>query len=151
MADFGKDAMAAGFAAAVASRTEAKPASGAADASGIRKTRLRGGRKTEARDPGSAKVIESNALRIIVDRIVRLENEKGEVSDSIKAEYASAKEDGYEVKALRLVVKRALEDEDKRVAREAVELTTEQMMAALGMLRDTPLGKAAMEAVERAD
>lgn len=113
----------------------------------LKKERLRHG-KAEARDPKSKAVIESNELKRYVDRLVALSNEKAEVQDAIKTVYAQAKEAGYAVPSIRLVVKRALEDEAARIKREETELVAEQMMAALGMLADTPLGEAALKAAE---
>lgn len=85
-------------------------------------------------------------LRSLVDRIVNRESEKHEAAEDIKEIYAEAKSAGYNVKALRLVVKRALESDDKRVKREVVEQEAELLEAALGVLRDTPLGAAAISA-----
>ena len=74
-----------------------------------------------------------------------LSRERAEVQDSIKVVYAEIKEAGYDPKAIRIVVKRALEEDDARIAREATELTADQMMATLGMLADLPLGRAAVK------
>lgn len=143
MADF-DDAMVAGFQSAVKDRPSDTPA-GKEMPKSARDTRHRDAR-AQPRDPGSVQLIEGKELRAIVDRIVRLTEEKGEVQDSIKAEYAAAKEKGYDNKALRIVVKRAMEDESARAARTEVEETAEVMMRALGMLAGTPLGDAAMGA-----
>ncbi len=86
-------------------------------------------------------------LRSIVDRIVRLEEERAGLGGDIKDIYAEAKSVGYDVAALRLVVKREREDAEKREKRETAEQIAAAMEAALGILRDTPLGAAAMEKV----
>lgn len=86
-------------------------------------------------------------MRSLVDRIVRLEEEKAETSASIKEVYSEAKAKGYSTKAMRVVVKREMEDADQRDAREAVEREVELMIAALGDLASTPLGEAAARRV----
>lgn len=82
-------------------------------------------------------------MRNLVDRIVRLEEEKAETQSAIKDIYAEAKSKGYSTKAMRVVVKREMEDADQRDAREATEREVELMIAALGDLASTPLGEAA--------
>lgn len=148
MAD-GED-MIAGFHSATRSvleekRKAAEAAAAAAPEDGLKKTRHRGSR-AEARDPKSKGIIESNELRRYVDRLVALSNEKAEVQDAIKVVFAQAKDAGYDVAALRIVLKRALEDEPTKVARQSAEDIADAMMAALGMLFDTPLGEAAIRA-----
>jgi hypothetical protein len=51
------------------------------------------------------------------------------------------------VPALRIVVKRSLEADDKKKKRETAEEIAASMMAALGMLSDLPLGAAALERI----
>lgn len=84
-------------------------------------------------------------LQSIVDRIVRLEEEKKGLANDIKDIYAEAKSNGHDVAALRIVVKRAMEDAEKKQKRETAEEIAATMMARLGMLSDLPLGAAAME------
>ena len=84
-------------------------------------------------------------LRSLIDRIARLEEERAGIASDIRDIYAEGKSAGYDVKALRLVVKREREDAEKRTERERVEREAALMEAALGVLRDTPLGTAAME------
>jgi uncharacterized protein (UPF0335 family) len=78
-----------------------------------------------------------------IDRIVSLEEDVRGLRGDIKDIYTEAKEAGHRKGAIRLVVKRKMEDEDARLSREAIESEAEQIMAALGMLRGTPLGDAA--------
>ena len=86
----------------------------------------------------------------IFDRIVALETEIAERKTDIKALYDSAKEneeigkDG--VKTLRKAVRRHMEDLDKRAARLALEREADALLVRLGMLADTPLGRAAVAA-----
>ena len=81
-------------------------------------------------------------LKAIVERIERLAEEKDGIASDIKDIYAEAKGNGYDVPALRAIIKLRKEDANKRAERETI---LETYMAALGMLSDLPLGKAAME------
>jgi uncharacterized protein (UPF0335 family) len=69
-------------------------------------------------------------LRSFVARIERLEEEKAALSVDLREVYAEAKANGFDVKALRSVVRLRKQDEDKRREEEAV-LTT--YLHALGM------------------
>lgn len=84
-------------------------------------------------------------LRSLRDRIVRLEEEKRAIAEDIKGVYAEAKSQGFDVKALRVVVKRAMEDETSKAKRRETEELAEVYLASLGMLEGTPLGDAARE------
>lgn len=86
--------------------------------------------------------IPNDQLRAIVERIERLEEEKKSIADDIRDVYAEAKANGYDVKALRAVVKLRKQDADKRREHEAI---LETYMHALGMLADLPLGQAAIQ------
>jgi uncharacterized protein (UPF0335 family) len=81
-------------------------------------------------------------LKSIIERIERLEEEKKSTQDDIRDVYAEAKGNGFDVKALRAIVKLRKQDKNERQEHEAI---LESYMAALGMLADTPLGQAAME------
>jgi len=83
----------------------------------------------------------NNHLQSLVNRIERLEEEKAALADDIKSIYAEAKSDGYDPKVLKQVI--ALRKKDAaKVAEEKAMLAT--YMEALGMLADTPLGRAAL-------
>ena len=69
-------------------------------------------------------------LRAIVARIERLEEEKAALSADLREVYAEAKGNGFDVKALRSVIRLRKQDENKRREEEAV-LTT--YLHALGM------------------
>jgi uncharacterized protein (UPF0335 family) len=60
-----------------------------------------------------------NQLKSIVSRINTLMDEKKEISDSISEVYLEAKSNGFDVPALRAIVKAQREDVEKRQAREA--------------------------------
>jgi uncharacterized protein (UPF0335 family) len=81
-------------------------------------------------------------LRTIVERIERLEEEKKSIADDIRDVYAEAKANGYDVKALRHIIKLRKQDANERAELEAV---VETYMHALGMLADTPLGEASIK------
>jgi uncharacterized protein (UPF0335 family) len=70
-------------------------------------------------------------LKAIVERVERLEEEKKAIADDIRDVYAEAKGNGYDVKALRAVVRLRKEDKDERAEYEAV---LETYMHALGMI-----------------
>lgn len=89
-------------------------------------------------------------LRSIVERIERLEEERKALGSDIKDIYTEAKSAGHDVKAVRIAVKRQMETEEKRKAREAVETEAELIIAALGAFADSPLGAAAVAAMENA-
>lgn len=70
-------------------------------------------------------------LRSIVERIERLEEEKKTISDDIKDVYLEARGNGYDVKALRTIVRMRKQDADERHEHETI---LESYMQALGML-----------------
>lgn len=82
-------------------------------------------------------------LLSIVDRVVRLEEERRGIAADVKDIYEEAKSAGYDPKAVRAVVKRRMEKPSDTEKREAVERERDLMLAALGDLASTPLGQAA--------
>jgi uncharacterized protein (UPF0335 family) len=70
-------------------------------------------------------------LKAFVERIERLEEEKKVLSDDIRDIYAEAKSNGFDVKALRQVVKLRKQDSNERAEQEAI---LETYLHALGML-----------------
>jgi uncharacterized protein (UPF0335 family) len=68
-------------------------------------------------------------LRLTVERIERLEEEKKEVADQIRDVYAEAKALGYDTKALREVIRMRKQDRQEREEQEAV---LETYLIALG-------------------
>ncbi|AOR76543.1 DUF2312 domain-containing protein [Novosphingobium resinovorum] len=70
-------------------------------------------------------------LRLLIERVERLEEEKKGVSDDIKDVYNEAKAVGYDVKIMRNIVRlRKIKPDDRREQ----EMLTETYMAALGMI-----------------
>jgi uncharacterized protein (UPF0335 family) len=70
-------------------------------------------------------------LKAFVERIERLEEEKKATADDIRDVYAEAKGTGFDVKALRAIVRLRKQDVDERKEQEAI---LETYMHALGML-----------------
>lgn len=75
--------------------------------------------------------LSKDQLKSIIDRVERLEEEKKTISDDIRDIYAEAKGNGYDVKALRTIIRMRKQDADDRRQQEAV---LETYMHALGML-----------------
>jgi uncharacterized protein (UPF0335 family) len=70
-------------------------------------------------------------LKAFVERIERLEEEKKALADDIRDVYAEAKGTGFDVKALRTIVRLRKQDINERREQEAI---LETYMHALGML-----------------
>jgi len=70
-------------------------------------------------------------LKAVVERVERLEEEKKALADDIRDVYAEAKGHGFDVKALRVIVRLRKQDTDERKEQEAI---LETYMHALGML-----------------
>jgi uncharacterized protein (UPF0335 family) len=70
-------------------------------------------------------------LKAIIERIERLEEEKKTISDDIRDVYAEAKGNGFDVKALRTIVRLRKQDANERQEQETI---LETYMQALGML-----------------
>lgn len=84
----------------------------------------------------------SAQLRSFVERIERLEEEKATLATDIKEVYSEAKGSGFDTGVMREVIRMRKMDAIERQERQAV---LDLYLSALGMLRDTPLGKAAIE------
>lgn len=85
--------------------------------------------------------IAKDHLKAFVERVERLEEEKKALADDIRDVYAEAKGNGFDVKALRAIVRLRKQDAQERAEHEAI---LETYMQALGMLGGTPLGDAAV-------
>jgi len=70
-------------------------------------------------------------LRAIVERIEHLEEEKKAISGDIRDVYAEAKGNGYDVTALRTVIRLRKQDKHERAEQEAI---LETYLHALGMI-----------------
>ena len=87
--------------------------------------------------------MSDDRLRLFIERIERLNEEKQGISDDIKDVYLEAKATGYDAKIMREIIRERKMDRDARQEREALLDTYRN---ALGMLSDTPLGQAALRA-----
>ena len=83
------------------------------------------------KDEDKAHRFAKDHLKAFVERVERLEEEKKALSDDIRDVYAEAKANGFDVKALRQVVRLRKQDKDERVEYEAV---LETYMHALGLI-----------------
>jgi uncharacterized protein (UPF0335 family) len=90
--------------------------------------------------------VAADQLRSVVERIERMEAEKKDIAIDISEIYREAKGNGYDVKAIRAIIKERAQDKAKR---EEMEYILDTYRHALGMLSDTPLGEAAMERAGR--
>ena len=70
-------------------------------------------------------------LKAIIERIERLEEEKKTISDDIRDVYAESKGNGFDVKALRTIVRLRKQDANERQEQETI---LETYMQALGMM-----------------
>ena len=69
-------------------------------------------------------------LRLLIERVERLEEEKKGISDDIRDVYAEAKSTGYDAKIMRQVVKlRAMKPDDRR----EMETVLDMYKSALGL------------------
>ena len=75
--------------------------------------------------------VSADQLRSFVERIERLEEDKAGIFDDIKSVFAEAKSEGFDVPALRTIIRLRRKSPDERAEEEAI-LDTYQ--AALGML-----------------
>ena len=87
----------------------------------------------QATEPAQAAAhrFAKDQLKAFIERIERLEEEKKAISDDIRDVYAEAKGNGFDVKALRTVVRLRKQDVDERKEQEAI---LETYLHALGML-----------------
>jgi len=89
------------------------------------------GMATEAAAETSKAVFGKEQLKAFVERIERLEEEKKTIADDIRDVYGEAKGNGFDVTALRAVIKLRKQDTNERSEQAAI---LDTYMAALGML-----------------
>ena len=77
-----------------------------------------------------------------IESIERLEEEKTGLAGDIREKYLEAKGVGFDVKAMRQIIKMR---KKSRSEREEEESILDVYLSALGMLADTPLGQSAIE------
>jgi uncharacterized protein (UPF0335 family) len=83
------------------------------------------------KDEAPATKFAKDQLKAIIERIERLEEEKKTISDDIRDVYAEAKGNGFDVKALRTIVRLRKQDANERAEQETI---LDTYMQALGML-----------------
>ena len=76
-------------------------------------------------------VVAADELRLLIERIERLEEEKKAIADDIRDVYAEAKANGYDNTALRTVVRLRKQDIAERKEQQAI---LDTYLHALGML-----------------
>jgi uncharacterized protein (UPF0335 family) len=81
--------------------------------------------------PGHNSSVPREQLKSIIERVEKLEEEKKQTASDIRDIYAEAKGNGYDVKALRTIVRMRAQDTDERREQAAV---LETYMHALGMI-----------------
>lgn len=79
----------------------------------------------------SSDSVAQDQLRAFIERIERMEEEKRGIADDIKEIYAEAKGNGFDVKALRAIIRLRKQDTDERREQETI---LETYMHALGMI-----------------
>ena len=79
----------------------------------------------------SATHFAKEQLKAVIERVERLEEEKKALSDDIRDVFAEAKGNGFDVKALRAIIRLRRLDADERREQDAI---LETYMHALGML-----------------
>jgi len=85
-----------------------------------------------ANEEQSSTRFAKDQLKAVIERIERLEEEKKATSDDIRDVYAEAKGNGFDIKALRSIVRlRKLDTDERREQQEVLET----YMHALGMLQ----------------
>src|SRR5262245_61807415 len=84
-----------------------------------------------AKDEPAARRFANAQLKAVVERVERVEEEKKAIADDIRDVYAEAKGNGFDVKALRTVVRLRKQDVNERKEQEAI---LETYLHALGML-----------------
>ena len=77
-----------------------------------------------------SEMVAADELRLLIERIERLEEEKKGISDDIREVYSEAKNRGYDAKIMRQIIKlRAMETHE----RQEWEAVLDTYIAALGM------------------
>jgi uncharacterized protein (UPF0335 family) len=86
---------------------------------------------TAVNEEAPATKFAKDQLRSIIERIERLEEEKKAISDDIRDVYAESKGNGFDVKALRTIVRLRKQDPNERAEAETI---LDTYMQALGMI-----------------
>lgn len=76
-------------------------------------------------------VVSKDQIRSIIERVERLNEEKKTITSDIGDIFKEAKGNGYDVKALRMIIRLRCQDANERAEQETI---LETYMHALGML-----------------
>ena len=87
--------------------------------------------------------MENEKLKQYVERIEKLEEERATLAEDVKDIFAEAKLTGFDVAVLKKIIAIRKKGQDKHKEEQAMIAL---YMQELGMLADTPLGRAAIEA-----
>ena len=79
----------------------------------------------------TSQTVAAGQLRALIERIERLEEEKKTIADDIKDVYAEAKGNGFDVKAIRTIVRMRKQDQAER---EEAETILDLYLSALNMI-----------------
>jgi uncharacterized protein (UPF0335 family) len=82
-------------------------------------------------DDNATHSFAKDQLKALIERIERLEEEKKAIADDIKDIFAEAKGNGFDVKALRTVLRMRKQDANERAEQQTI---LETYLQALGML-----------------
>ena len=93
---------------------------------------------------GHNSTASDDRLRLLIERVERLEEEKKGIADDIKDVYGEAKAVGYDAKIMRQIVRLRKMTPDNRAEMETI---LDLYKAALGMLVGTPLGDATLDRI----
>ncbi len=85
--------------------------------------------------------IDKARLRSLVERIEAVEQERAELAEDVRGIYQEARGAGFDVAAIRTIIKMRKQDQAQRDARQAI---VDEYMSALGDYGSTPLGAAAI-------
>jgi len=89
------------------------------------------GNKEGVKNDQPARRFAKDQLKVFVERVERLEEEKKAIAEDIRDVYAEAKGNGFDVKTLRVVVRLRKQDVNERKEQDAI---LETYLHALGML-----------------
>ena len=68
-------------------------------------------------------IVAADELRLLIERIERLEEEKKAIADDVKDVYGEAKSRGYDTKTIRAIVRlRKMESNDRQEAEALLEI-----------------------------
>lgn len=90
---------------------------------------------------GNGEAVAADVLRSFVQRVERLNEEKRALSADISEVFKEARDVGFDVKVLRLLISRRKKDQADLQEQEAL---LELYLSALGDMATTPLGEAAI-------